>query len=178
LTEEDWQKAIDIIEDHIRGRFLDVIDSVESQRYTGFAVLALDCLFIETLQQFREGQAKTPRRKAKDYFVRFLTETSFRSFFKRKAAEMFYEQICCGILNGAQVKGSSQVISRRWMPLVSFTDDKRGLAVNPRLFHRQLVAESLYYIDELRKNEPTNEVLRQNAKKKMDHICRVHSGSE
>ena len=175
-TEGEWQKAIDIFEDRIRGRFLDIIDSVENHKYAGFAVLALDCLLLETLQQFREGKAKTPKRKSKDYFVCFLTKTSFGNFFQKKSAEVFYDQIRCGILHQAETKGKSLI--RTDVPLVSFTSNQQGLIVNRKLFHKQLVVEFVYYVTELRKNNPPNEVLRQNFKKKMDHICRVHSGTE
>ena len=49
LTEKEWQKAINIFEDRIRGRFLRVIELVERYTYSGFAILALDCLLIEVV---------------------------------------------------------------------------------------------------------------------------------
>ena len=50
---EHWHLAVDIFKDRIRERFLDPIDRIEKCQYAGFAVLALDCLLIEMLQQFR-----------------------------------------------------------------------------------------------------------------------------
>ena len=115
-TEEDWHKAISIFEDRIRGRFLDLIHAIKSRTYAGFAVLALDCLLIETLQQFREGEPETPPRMSTKYFIRFLTETSFRDFFDEKTACMFYDQIRNGILHQAEVKESSRVLIRKEAP--------------------------------------------------------------
>ena len=172
-TEEEWQKAIDIFEDRIRSRFLRVIELIERYTYSGFAILALDCLLIETLQQFRKGVSKTPPRKSKEYFVQFLTKTSFAKFFNSALAEMFYDQIRCGILHQAEIKDSSRVLIRHQTPLVRFADDKKGLVINRKLFHRQLVKEFENYVAQLRKNSPPDEKLRHKFKKKMDCICQI-----
>lgn len=172
-TEEEWQKAIKIFEDRIRGRFLRVIEFIECYEYSGFAVLALDCLLIETLQQFHEGVPKTPIRKSKEYFVRFLTETSFGKFFNRNLANMFYEQIRCGILHQAEIKDSSRVLIRPQVPLVSLADNGKGLIVNRGLFHRQLIKEFKDYLSRLQKNNPPDEKLRRNFKRKMDYVCHI-----
>lgn len=59
-VEVDWQTAINIFEDRIRSRFLNIINQAQPSLVSGFAVMALDCLLIETLQQFlypfREGR--------------------------------------------------------------------------------------------------------------------------
>ena len=80
-TEDEWQRGINIFEDRIRGRFLKPISYIEGYTYAGFAVLALDCLLIETLQQFREGVEETPRRKSCEFFISCLTQTSFSKHF-------------------------------------------------------------------------------------------------
>lgn len=172
-TEKDWQKAIDIFEDRYNARFMKVIRFVEGYEYSGFAVLALDCLLIETLQQFREGVSETPPRKSENYFVRFLTETSFGRFFDRRLATMFYKQIRCGILHQAEIKDSSRVLIRSTVLLVGLAKDRNGLIINRILFHRQLVKEYKNYVSQLRKNNPPNSKLRSNFKTKMDRICHV-----
>ncbi|MBI2485610.1 MAG: hypothetical protein HYW01_01340 [Deltaproteobacteria bacterium] len=176
-TEEGWKKAICIFEDRIRGRFLDLIDAIKCSTYAGFAVLALDCLLIETLQQFRKGLPATPqgRGEAGKFFESFLTETSFSSYFNNKElASMFYNQIRCGILHQGEVKENSRVLIRKVTPLVSFTADRRGIIINRKLFHKQLVNEFEQYLSQLR--DPSNSDLRSKFKKKMDHICRVTIG--
>jgi hypothetical protein len=89
-NEEDWNTGIEIFEDRIRGRFLNIINAIQDNESAGFAVLALDCLLIEALMQFRTGTEATPQRDVATYFRRFLTETSFRDYFAPKTADLFY----------------------------------------------------------------------------------------
>lgn len=168
-TEGGWQEAIEIFKDRIRGRFLEPISRMELYGYAGFAVIALDCLLIETLQQFKEGLSRSS--SSRDSFVRFLTESSFSSYFSKEAAGLFYEQIRCGILHQAETKGSSRIVARRDSPLVEHSHDGKGLVINRCLFHKQLVSEFEAYIARLR--DASNVDLRMKFKRKMDHICRI-----
>lgn len=168
-AEQDWQKAIDIFEDRIRGRFLEPISRMEQYNYAGFVVIALDCLLIETLQQFKEGLPRS--RSCRDSFVRFLTESSFGGYFTKEVAELFYEQIRCGILHQAETKGSSRIVARTGSPLVEHSRDGKGLIINRRLFHKQLVGEFEAYTARLRR--ASSDDLRMKFKRKMDHICRI-----
>ena len=171
-TEQDWQEAINIFEDRIRGRFLEIIDRVEDEEFAGFAVMALDCLLIETLQQFREGSERTPPNKSCRYFVEFLTQTSFKDYFTTEdMAEVFYDQIRCGILHQAETKGNSRLVIRPDVALVSPTADGEGLIINRRLFHEQLVRVFEEYVSSLR--DASDSELRKNFKHKMDYICRA-----
>jgi hypothetical protein len=169
-AESDWQKAIDIFADRIHGRFLKVVDMIEHYKHAGFAVMALDCLLIETLQQFREGDADTPKNKSGEYFVRFLTDTAFADFFTKEMAANFYDQIRCGILHQAETKENSILLIRSDIPLVAPTPDGRGLVINRILFHKQLVRVFEEYVSSLR--DPSQAQVRSNLRKKMDLICR------
>jgi hypothetical protein len=168
-TEEGWQRAIDIFEDRIRSRFLNVVAEIEDMPHSGFAVMALDCLLIETLEQTRQGVAETPSRMGKKYFVDFLTKTAFQSSFVNDMAQRFYRWIRCGILHQAEVKGSSRIRTDSNLPLVQFSPDGNGLIINRRKFHRKLVCVFEDFIDTLR--NPANDVERNNFRNKMDAIC-------
>jgi hypothetical protein len=166
--EEDWQKAVDIFEDRIRGRFLNMIDYIQYELFAGFAVMALDCLLIETLQQFREGVHQTPGGHSEEYFRKFLTQTAFGEHFDEKTAECFYTHIRCGILHQTEIKGSSRI--RIDTPdLVRWTDDRRGLVINRKKFHRKLVEVFENYVAQLR--DSASQGLREKFKNKMDAIC-------
>jgi len=175
--ETGWVKAINIFEDRIRGRFIDVIDTFSCRNGAGFAVMALDCLLIETLQQFREGKAETPSGKSGKYFRRFLTQTSFNEHFNDDLADLFYDQIRCGILHQAEVKKSSKVQTGDDVQLIS-KDETDGLIINRRKFHKMMERVIQEYIDALRKNDPPDQTLRNNFRKKMDAICRIEEKKE
>lgn len=168
-TESDWQKAIDIFEDRIRGRFFKVIDKFKKYTFAGFAVIALDCLLIETLQQFFEGAYETPRKMSEKFFVKFLTQTIFKDDFDRSKAKLFYRQIRCGILHQAEIQGSSRILKQN-TPLVMIADDNDGLIINRDLFHDKLTTVFEDYITSLR--NPLNTNLRQKFRIKMNYICK------
>jgi hypothetical protein len=169
-SEKDWQCAIAIFKERTEERFLRPIERIETCSYAGFAVLALDCLLIEMLQQFREGVNRTPSGKSKDYFITFLTNTSFGEYFDSRRAELFYRQIRCGILHQAELRGSSQIVNNDDDPMVVYSGDDRGLIVNRRPFHECLIKEFESYLAALA--DESNKDIRAGFLKKMKSICR------
>lgn len=170
-TEDEWQKAIDIFTARIKERFLEPIRLIEKCDFSGFAVMALDCLLMEMLQQFRAGVNRTPAGKSKDFFIDYLTTTSFGEFFDERMATLFYRQIRCGILHQAELRGSSRISVDDDVPLVRYSDDEKGLIVNRHLFHKQLVTEFHNFLDELR--NPYKPAVRVKFIKKMKSICQT-----
>lgn len=168
-TEHEWQTAVAIFSERVSERFFQPIAHIDECDRAGFAVMALDCLLIEMLQQFREGVHRTPAGKSKLYFINFLTKSSFGDFFTEKMAEVFYRQIRCGILHQAEVRGSSRILVDEQIPLVDFAETKAGLVVNRKSFHERLLQEFEYYKTQLLDAE--NEVLRNRFRKKMAYIC-------
>ena len=51
----DWSKAVEIVRDRLVGRYVRFADKNLKDPYSGFVVLALDCLLAETIEQFRTG---------------------------------------------------------------------------------------------------------------------------
>lgn len=172
--EEDWLQGIDIFIDRIEGRFLTPISMMEKYEYAGFAVMALDCLLIETLQQFIEGKPSTPRRKGevKSYFIKFLVNRFGEPFDNdEKMAEMFYDQIRNGLLHSAEVKKDSRIRKDSDLPIAKYTEQKTGLVINRDKFHSRLKQVIQQYVNDLKDNK--NIELRNNFREKMDYIARV-----
>lgn len=169
--EEDWVKAIEIFKDRLEGRFLNFIGLLEKYEFSGLLIMAVDCLLIETLQQFFLGMQRTPRNNGRRYFISFLTERELGRFFDKDKAGLFYDDIRNGILHQAEIKGSSKVLANRGFPLVSYSEDRRGIIVNRRLFHKQLLLVYEEYVSSLR--NPREKELRTNFQRKMNYVCQM-----
>src|SRR6266511_5573892 len=61
-SKEDWEAGVTMFEKRVR-RFLEPVrvlmmaSEIEVRIYAGFAIMALDCLLVETLQSFRIGRS-------------------------------------------------------------------------------------------------------------------------
>lgn len=170
----DWETAVRIFERRIRARFTDAIEFLiddddrrpATERRWGFAVLALDCLLVESLQAFRRGLTDT-RGKSKELCVQFLTErTAFKAFFTSPdIATRFYYEFRCGIAHNAQVFGDGRVWSIG--PLLAMMGTQ--ITVNRTSFHQALVTELEQYLAALRNG--VDRELRANFRTKMDFIA-------
>lgn len=169
----DWERAISIFEQRIRGRFAEVVEFLLAEdakrapadRKFGFAILSIDCLPVETLEAFRQGLTDT-RRKSEQLCTTFLSQRpAFRSFFSGDMATRFYREFRCGIVHNAQVFGTGLVWSVG--PLLSL--DGNRITVNRTAFHEALLQDLADYLGELR--DPANTQLRSNFRTKMDFIA-------
>jgi len=172
----DWNRAIYIFNERINSRYLEPVDllieadnerSPLKRRY-GFAILAIDCLLIETLQSFREGLTNT-KGKSEEMFKKFLTSREgFREHFNNvDQAERFYFDFRCGILHQAEVMGTSLL----WSVGLLKGEKTDGIPyINRTKVHEYLKNEVKRYSDELR--DPDNSELRKNFRSKMDFIAR------
>lgn len=181
----DWETAVTYLKERIDGRFLKQISALirnqdkATARFSGFAIVALDCLLIETLDQFYKGRYSTPRRSTKTgdpdveaFHAVFQRSSKLRGIFDTQGkTKVFYQQIRCGLLHQAETKKSSK-ISRKRNVVVEWCDADRpeeGLVIHPRLFHEAVRDVFFEYLGEL--GEVKNGNLRGKFKKKMNLIA-------
>lgn len=101
-NEDDWQTAAHIVEDRFRGRLIKWIDKIASEQFSGFAVLALDCVLIEALWGFETGK-QSPG--STELYEKFLTRPIFKSNgFDQKAAGSFCSCIRTGIAHDGETR--------------------------------------------------------------------------
>ncbi len=196
-----WLKAIGVFERRMNERFFSSIDALfaadtkpdlsslatgcAKNCIPGFAIMALCCLLIDTLQGFMEqlppvgsatgpctypsGPCIKPTTSTTEQFKSFLRRPAFGDAFKDDAlARKFVAGIRNGILHEAE--------TRKWViwrdePLGRIVDrEENGFAVNRTLFYRAVMKEFESYLQNLR--NPSNDKLRQRFKKKMEDIVK------
>lgn len=210
--DDAWNCAVEVFERRIRERFLSSVEALEKADsrldialqpgaspdcstlptndagqivVPGFAIMALCCLLIETLQSFREapqqpgqvvGACSYPSgpcirlpSSTTDLFKRFLRLPAFNhEFDDDRIATRFVRGIRDGILHEAE--------TRRWViwrnepqgQIVEPRDD--GYALNRTEFYKALKIEFENYLRELRQRQ--NEDRLKRFLKKMDDIIK------
>ena len=186
----DWSKAVQIFADRLNGRFMAQVKAMREhkdfaiQEWSGFAILAIDCLVIETLGQFYRGFDESPAQRDQvlnpnewdhkkfyvDYMRRISTLCRAGAFDTNKKRLLFYKHFRCGILHQAQTKKKSRVRFGE-QKMVSFADNadqSQGLIVDRNKLHDALAEEVEAYKNLLLNG--TDRQKRQDFVKKMDFI--------
>ena len=168
-VKDDWSQAAEIVRDRIEGRFLQHAHVCLESQDSGFVVLAIDSLLLETLQQFRCGL--TDGRRQSGQMVRaYLEGSQFQPGFDEPARKAFYEDIRCGLLHQAEarrmwlVRRDQDQMLRR----VENGDGGYGYVIDVIKFHDALVQSFVDYLSELVDFEKPD--LRSNLWEKMNHI--------
>lgn len=144
--QDEWLKAIDILRDRIHGRFITPaqtlidVDKNNKPQTFGFAILALDCLVVETIQGFRQGVTYHTRQSTA-LFKAFLsawkpfTDCLDAGMVPETKAEEFYKQGRCSLHHsGATARMGDRRVCAKLVFVNGRIEDDR-LAVM-KLFHR------------------------------------------
>jgi hypothetical protein len=176
FANNDWKRMVDIFRSRIESRFLKPIRLIASDcdigKFSGFSILTLDCLIIETLSQFYSGLDETQGDHRMAFWKFFKNSEFFKDQFSRKKAFTFYSHYRCGILHQAQTKKKSLVrTDQGTMVQLVGKDISEGLIVDRTIFHFALEQEISSYMEKLRKGGNKNIKLRANFVKKMNILC-------
>lgn len=173
----DWTRAIEIFECRIKRRFINPVDILiaheigHSRGTFGFAILAIDCIIVETLQGFREGGIDHQRISCR-LITSFLNERNeFKGFFNGTGVN-FCGWYRCALLHSGQTDGDYRI--QRHGPLLKHSGNGR-VDINRTAFHEAIKHEFDLYLEELA--DPKNEALRSNFRKVMNAICGIQNRS-
>ena len=167
----DWVKAARIFKDRLDGRFLRYATNCLRSPHSGFVVLSIDSLLLETLQQFREGIING-HGKSELMVTTFLSGKRFQPEFSEDVRTAYYKDIRCGLLHQAEAK-RMWLIRRDQNSILRAWSDGQGYVIDVRLFHKALRASMNDYLHELTK--PERGELRANLWRKMNRICSVRT---
>jgi hypothetical protein len=165
---EDWDAAINIVEDRIKGRWLDAGDRLLDEPHSGFAIIALDCIVLESLWGFMNGEA-VPQGHERQVYQEILTGKDFG--LSPELSEKFRELVRNGIMHDAETRN-------RWLIEKTFPRDtiahqkKNGdYVLNRTKFHGALTAVFDDWLAKLRKGDA---VLRGKMRDRMNQIITNH----
>lgn len=168
-SQADWTTAAKIVQDRLNGRFLRYATNALRSPHSGFAVLSIDSLLLEALQQFREGVTDGSGR-SEEMITKFLAGARFQLHFTEQARTDYYKDIRCGLLHQAEAKRMWLIL--RDQPQVLQTRAGGGAyTIDVRLFHQAIKQSFRDYLREL--DRPASDKLRRKLWTKMDHICNV-----
>lgn len=153
----DRAALADFIVERFDERYFRPIETSDSKH--GFALMAIACLVVETLESFYQGRSDTKGKALQMFKEFFERDKSFGIF--QSGDNWFFRDIRCGILHQAETRGGWK-ISRSGSML-----DKRNKIINATAFLRQLRRSVESYASELQKDE----ALWESFCKKMDAIC-------
>lgn len=167
--QEDWTTAVAIVRDRLHGRFLKFADQCLPDVWSGFVVLSIDCLLVETIQQFKEGETRDWSDSERS-FKRFLAGPRFSaSFVPPETRRRFYLDIRCGLLHQAEAK--KKWLVRRKVGTMLKTVARDEYIIDVEIFHAAVKDSLEDYLAEILK--PENADLREKLWTKMDHICNI-----
>ena len=143
----EWAHILVAFKSRIEERFLHPIRELE--RYDkaeflpmrpGFAILALDCLLIDTIQSFREGRISTGEISPAASFKNFMRGSlAFKSFTGRDRDD-FYGYVRSGLLHNGETRRNWKVRIDTPALLVR-NQATKSRTINRRLFHAGILCE-------------------------------------
>lgn len=166
VTVDHYRKLVDendrvalarFIIERFHERYFHPISNPNSKH--GFAIMAVACLVVETLEAFYQGLADT-KSKSRKMFRDFFSRTSALSCFGESGDWFFYD-IRCGILHQAETRSGWKILRKG--PLL----DTRNKTINATAFLKQLQKAVEQYAADIQSNETSWK----NFRKKVDAIC-------
>lgn len=175
-NKNDWNIAVSIFKDRFDGRYFNQIEALESAKednvrmFSGFTIMSIACLLIETLEQFYNGSINTSRKITTDTKTNALKDTkvsndayAFHSFFQRSEkfkiffdtpikSNVFYKTIRCGLLHNGQTKRKSTIHIRKNEPILKWVNEEdieEGIFINRKKFLAEVKIIYSEYIKKL-----------------------------
>ncbi len=171
---EDWEAAIKIVEDRIKGRWLDAADRLmnepDSNPRFGFAILALDCVVLESLWGFMNGKpAPSNKEQSKQVYRDILTRPSFG--FCDDLSDRFRDLVRNSIMHDGETRSRWLVKSAIPHDVVARKSKDGDYEVNRTKFHGSLKAVFENWLALLRNGDMES---RNNLRKRMEEVIEKH----
>jgi hypothetical protein len=186
--DDGWERAIAAIEQRFTERFLDPaeailrLDANDPRVFPegrGFALLALDCLLIESLFGYRRG-ARTRMRETTEAFTAFLTDESHIGDDPHLAERVasFVRAVRNGLLHDGETR-EGWIVWKSHPNGTLFERLADGRIVLYRdTFHGAVTKRLAAYFAELRASGLDAAELRERFKQRVDQLCKESNPAE
>lgn len=144
------------------------VDQIIQGDYSGFAVLALDCVVIESIWGFQKGKA-VPHRRERDVYREILSGRRFK--WSEEVSDNFREFVRNGLMHDAETRGLWLVEATIPKEAIVRGDAGSGYVLNRTEFHKAVRGTLQDWLDSLRTGDKD---LRINMRKRMDEIIARH----
>jgi hypothetical protein len=153
------------IAEALRRRFKErYIEPVTAKNRHGFAMMAISCLMIESLESFRQGWENSNSKSELAFCYFFDSHSQFDSF--RGHCAQFYKNVRCGILHQAETTGGWRITRKNSAPLF----DAVSHTINATSFLKHLCEVLDGFCDAL-KTADWDSTEWKNVRKKMKALC-------
>ena len=166
---DEWQPVVDFFNERYQKRYFAPIKVLQKhinsdiRNNCGFLIASIDCILIETLEQYYDGVDES-NKNTQDAFLSFFSRSAaFREVIKdQKDAGLFAGLMRSGLLHQSKTKKSSIINIKSGTPILGWIDEgnkKLGFQLHRDKFHKAVEDEYKLLVEELKKEE--NKVLRQ-----------------
>jgi len=123
----------------------------------GFLMTSVDCILIETLEQFYAGTDESKVSTQQVYQIFFSRDEELKKIIKnQKDAGIFAGFVRSGLLHQSKTKSETKINIKKTTPIIEWIDEKtpnKGFLINRNLFHKHVRKEFEKYIDKLKLKE-------------------------
>ncbi len=152
-------EIITLIDHRFTNRYIKHLKQMD----TGFLMMAISCLTLETLESFKQGKKNTRGKSGRMFEVFFKTEmTHFPGF--AEIHKDFYENVRCGILHQAETTNAWRIL------LSGQLLDTPNKTINAKKFVEALEKSIKHYRDRLQTEDFTSNIWK-HAIVKLEDIC-------
>jgi hypothetical protein len=180
---DDWETAIAAIEDRFNQRLITPVDAIQAldamdshafPEGRGFAIVALDCLLLESLYRYEAGRRTRSSGETSAAFEALLSsKTQFAEAFAPEGrAASFSGAVRNGLLHDGETRGGWLIWrGRAGGALVQRRSDNR-LVLNRDAFHAAVKESLAEYFAKLRRpRDPAAAKLRKALMDRIDALC-------
>lgn len=173
--DEQWKSLIDFFWDRYNKRYFNQIKVLQEhtdyqiRNNCGFLMATIDCILIETLEQYYSG-SDASIGSLHDPFLLFFTRSDFfnKIGWGVKDAGKFAGLVRSGLLHQSKTKKASIINKKSTTPLLDWIDannKNKGFKLNRDKFHQAVLHEYEVLIELLKQDDQI--VLRRNFKSKL-----------